>query len=90
MEEQQLPQDTAYVDAVIDRLRACYLARPPLPAAAAVPLTVAGFYRCYRAVLTEGYEQGEAGQKRRMAAGRGGCVEASPIAVLPGDAAASG
>jgi hypothetical protein len=37
--EQQLQQDTGYVDALIERLRACYLTRAPLPTAeAALPV----------------------------------------------------
>ena len=62
-----VPQDTAYVAALIDRLRACYLARTPLPTSAAAQLTAVGFYRFYRYVVAESYGQAEAGQKRKMA-----------------------
>jgi hypothetical protein len=55
--EQQLQQGTEYVDALIERLRACYLTRVPLPTAEAAPLNVADVYRLYRHMLAEGYGQ---------------------------------
>ena len=55
--EQQLQQDTVYVDALIERLRECYVTRAPLPTAEAAPLTVTDLYRLYRYMLAEGYGQ---------------------------------
>jgi hypothetical protein len=55
MEQQQLHQDVVYVDAIIERLRASYLTRTPLPTPEEETLTVTRFYRFYRYVLAEGY-----------------------------------
>ncbi len=47
--------DRAYEDALIERLRDRYLSKTPLPGEDGTPLTLACFYRLYRAVLAEGY-----------------------------------
>jgi hypothetical protein len=57
MKRQQLEQDAAYVDALIERLCEHYLTRTPLPGSEPEPLNAAAFYRFYRYVIAEGYGQ---------------------------------
>jgi hypothetical protein len=59
--EQQHPHephtqdDAVYINALVDRLAAQYLARTATPGPNGAPLTIERFHRLYRCVLAEGY-----------------------------------
>jgi hypothetical protein len=56
MNQQQLTQrDTAYSEAIVERLREHYLAHTPLPGDEGKLLTIPLFYRLARYVMAEGY-----------------------------------
>jgi hypothetical protein len=54
-QQQELQQNVAYADRLIERLRELYLARQPMPTDEAEPMNMARFYNLYRHVLAEGY-----------------------------------
>jgi hypothetical protein len=54
-QQQELQQNLAYADVLIERLRELYLARRPMPTDKAEPMNMTRFYNLYRHVLAEGY-----------------------------------
>ncbi len=55
--ESQMHHDTAYTQAILDRLVEQYLARTALSDTEAPPLTIERFHRLYCCIMAEGYGQ---------------------------------
>lgn len=63
MEAWQTQADTAYTNAILDRLVEHYLADSPLPGNNG-ELSITLFHRLYRYVMVEGYGEEQAGNSR--------------------------
>jgi hypothetical protein len=57
MNQQQTQPEVAYETMILERLREFYLTRTLLPTNEGTPLTISDFYRFYRYIKAEGYQQ---------------------------------
>ncbi len=56
-QQQQTQREVAYEAMILERLRELYLTRFPLPTSEGASLNISDFYRLYRHIKAEGYQQ---------------------------------